>query len=154
MGRDRNRAGDQMKRVGGRAALVGRAFARSVVLGITAVALVATAAVADDIDADADADALATPHQNTSSANQAAGTTASYSLSALIDETGNTTDNVFPGSLVVTITRSGAWLAASAGTPASFTFTSYDVSQSGTISVTVPECTTVGTQSTVSATLT
>jgi hypothetical protein len=132
--------------------MFGKRFSRALAVTTVASLVMATAAFADDLDADADALATAVPHPNGLTANQQPGTTATYDLSALVDETGNPTDNVFPGSLVVTIARSGDWLAG--GSPASFTFTAYDTNAAGTIQVTVPCGTTAGTSEIMSAVLT
>jgi hypothetical protein len=125
-------------------------------LAVTAVAslVMATVAFADDLDADADALATAVPHPNGLEASQQPGTTMAYNLSALIDETGNPGDDVFPGSLVVSIARTGAWLATDAGAPASFAFSAYDTNAAGTIRVTVPCGSAPGTSETMSAVLT
>ena len=113
------------------------------------VVLGAGVAWADQINGDADSDAVASPHGNSVSANQAEGTTVAYSLSALIKETGNDNDDVFDGpsdSVTVTIGRSGDWLnSTDGGSNFASAFTSYDASQSGTIRITVPACTAVGT---------
>jgi hypothetical protein len=54
---------------------------------------------------------LTAPHGNSSSHSQQPGTTVAYSFSAYINETGNASDDVFPGTLPVTVNRSGDWLA-------------------------------------------
>jgi len=99
-------------------------------------------ALADSISGDTDALALAVPHANNLSATQNGGTTASYDFSAVINNTGNTSNDVFPGTVVVTITRAGGWLAS--GSPSSFSFTAYATSQVGTVNITVP-CGSAGT---------
>lgn len=76
----------------------------------------------------------------------------SYEFGAWIKETGNSTDDVFPATLDVTITRSGDWLAAPAGTPGKFTFDAYNVQQTGTIVMNVP-CDTPGTMKEMTANL-
>lgn len=130
----------------------------SLVLGtlLAALTLVAVAA-ADQIDADADALSTSTPQGNSAAANQQPGTTVEYDLSASIDETGNATDDVFKNAgdtVDVTITRSGAWLASPAGSPASFSFTAYGVNQAGKIGITVPCGTSAGAMEEMSAVLT
>lgn len=134
--------------------MFGKRFSRALAVTTVASLVMATAAFADDLDADADALATAVPHPNGLTANQQPGTTVAYDLSALVDETGNATDDVFPGSVVVTIARSGAWLASDAGTPASFTFTNYNTNAAGTIRVKVPCGTGAGTSEVMSAVLT
>lgn len=102
---------------------------------------VTNAAIADVLTADVDADAVASPHGNGLDADQVAGTTVAYDLSALIRETGNSNDDVFAGAndtVTVAIARSGDWLDAGVGSPSSFVFTAYEASQSGTIRITVP----------------
>lgn len=99
-------------------------------------------ALADSISGDTDALALAVPHANNLSATQNGGTTASYDFSAVINNTGSTSNDVFPGTVVVTITRAGGWLAG--GSPSSFSFTAYATPQVGTVSITVP-CGSAGT---------
>jgi HYR domain len=101
-------------------------------------AVPAVAAIADQLQADADALALDSPHANQVSATQNPGTTVAYDFSAYIKETGNASDNVFPGTVPVSISRSGDWLASSPGTPSSFSFTSYNTAQAGKINITVP----------------
>lgn len=118
-------------------------FRKTVSAIITAGLLTAMtgSATADTITGDVDADAVASPHANTLSANQAAGTTAEYNLSALIKQTGNANDDVFDkagDTVTVSIARSGAWLATDGGSPASFLFSTYNASQSGTIRIAVP----------------
>lgn len=115
-------------------------------------------AQADDINADVDADAVATPHGNGLNANQEAGTTVEYGLSALIRNSQNNNDDVFPATgpaqtVTVDIARSGAWLNTSnGGSPAAMTFSTYNASQSGIIRISVPASAT-GSQ-TMSAVLT
>jgi len=105
-------------------------------------ATVAGSALADGLNGDADA--LSTGvggHGNNRNANQQAGTTVEYDLSAHVSSGGSASNAVFknPGDEVtVPITRSGDWLAAPAGSPASFIFTHYEVSQAGKIRITVP----------------
>jgi hypothetical protein len=122
------------------------------VLAIPAVAL------ADGLEADADDLVAATPHGNNASADQQPGTTVYYDFSAQIKNTGNVNNDVFPGTVNVSIARAGDWLAGSAGTPNSFNFSAYDSPQAGEIGVTVP-CnanTTAGSadSKTITATLT
>lgn len=102
-------------------------------------------ALADNLVADADALATSPPSPNGVTATQQAGTTVDYDLSAYVKETGNANDDVFPGSVSVTITRSGAWLALDSGLPAAFTFNGYNANQAGKIRITVP-CDATGTQ--------
>jgi hypothetical protein len=122
------------------------------------VLLGASNAWADALRADADALATNTPNGNELTANQPRGSTVAYDLSAYIAETGNATDDVFPAgasnSLVATIARSGVWLDASAGTPATFTFTGYQANQAGTIRVTVPCAAATGAIETATAVIT
>lgn len=113
---------------------------------------------ADGLQADADSLASGTgDHGNSMSANQAEGTTVAYDLSALIEDTGNANNDVFPTTsnqtVSVTIVRAGSWLSSSTGSPDSWTFSSYGVSQNGQIRVSVPACTPVGTTQTMTATL-
>jgi hypothetical protein len=130
----------------------------SLVLGTLLAALVLVAvAAADQLDADVDAFSTSPPQGNAVAANQQPGTTVEYDLSASIDETGNATDDVFKNAgdtVDVTITRSGAWLASLAGSPASFSFTAYDVNQAGKIRITVPCGTSAGTKQEMRALLT
>jgi hypothetical protein len=133
--------------------MFGKRFSRALAVTTVASLVMATAALADDLDADADALATFVPHSNGLVANQQPGTTVAYDLSALVDETGNANDDVFPGSLVVAIARNGDWLATDPGSPASFTFTAYDTNAAGKIRVTVPCGTTAGTSEIMSAVL-
>jgi PKD domain len=130
----------------------------SLVLGTAAAALALSAvASADQLDADADSLSTTTPQANSLTANQQPGTTVEYDLSASVDETGNSTDDVFQvaGDTVdVTIARNGDWLASPAGTPASFTFTSYNANQAGKIRITVPCGTSAGTSRSMAAVVT
>ena len=96
-----------------------------------------TGAFADQIVADADALILGSPHGNSQSATQAVGTTHAYDFSAAIRETGNATDNVFPGAVSVSIAKSGDWVG-SGGTAGPWVFTGYESGQAGTINITVP----------------
>ena len=119
--------------------------------------IVVGVAAADQIDADADALATSPPAGNGATANQQPGATVEYDLSATIDETGNATDDVFAAAgdnVGVTITRSGSWLASPAGSPASFTFTTYNTNQAGKIRIAVPCGTSAGTVRVMSAVLT
>src|SRR5215204_6589063 len=95
------------------------------------------AAFADQLAADADSLVLAAPHGNSVPANQAVGTTASYDFSAVINDTGNTSNDVFPGNVSVTISRAGDWVAAG-GTAGPWAFTAYGAPQAGTIAIAVP----------------
>jgi hypothetical protein len=125
---------------------------RKVVVLIAVLALLAVplVALADSISGDADALVLQTPHTNSLSATQNGGTTVSYPFSAVINNTGNSSNDVFPGSVVVSISRDGNWL--SGGTPTSFTFTAYDSPQSGEVEITVP-CGSVGRSETTTVDL-
>jgi len=141
----------------------------SLILGTLLAALMVVAvASADQLEADADAAVEAVPHGNSASATQSAGTTVAYDFSAQIVNTppnsGASDNDVFetagtcttaPCAVTVTITRSGDWLASSpdAGTPASFSFTSYLAPQDGTIRVTVPSGMPCGTTKTMTAAL-
>lgn len=98
--------------------------------------LMATGALADAITADADALVLNTPHPNNVDATQAGGTTVSYPFSAAIANTGNDKNDVFPGSVTVTITKAGDWLSGE--TSGEWTFTAYDAAQVGAIEIFVP----------------
>jgi hypothetical protein len=131
-----------------------RVLSRATALAATALLLSTSVVWADQLNADADALVVSAPHGNGLTANQQIGMTVSYDLSALISETGNTTNDVFPGSVVVTITRSGTWLAASAGAPAAFQFTAFDAPQAGTIRITVPCTATASDTATMTAVLT
>jgi hypothetical protein len=134
--------------------MFGKRFSRAMAITTVASLVMATAALADNLEADADALATSSPAGNALNANQQPGTTVSYDLSAAIKETGNANDDVFPGSVVVTVARSGDWLAADAGAPASLSLTAYDTNAAGTIRVTVPCGTTPGTVEAMSAVLT
>jgi hypothetical protein len=126
-------------------------------LTVLAAFIVVGVAAADQIDADADALATSPPQGNGVTANQQPGTTVEYDLSAAIDETGNATDDVFVNvgdKVDVTIARTGSWLASPAGSPASFTFTTYNTNQAGKIRIAVPCGTSAGTVRTMSAVLT
>lgn len=112
--------------------------------------LVTSFAFADAITADADALVLAGPHPNGVTANQDGGTTVSYDFSAAILETGNATNDVFPGSVSVTISMSGAWL--SGGTSGPWTFTAFNSAQVGKIDITIP-CGSAGTTQTMTINL-
>ncbi len=107
-----------------------------------AVALSASAALADGVRADADNDALSSPTANTIVRNQQVGTTVNYPFSVLVFDAPGRTDNVFanPGDTVrVGITRSGPWVASPAGSPAdAITLTDYLQNGTGTIAIAVP----------------
>jgi hypothetical protein len=107
-----------------------------------AVALSASAALADAVQGDADDDALSTPRVNLVIANQQVGTTMEYPFSILVTDTGGRTDNVFAraGDTVrVGITRSGPWLASPAGSPANeIILSNYLENGTGTIAIAVP----------------
>ena len=107
-----------------------------------AVALTASAALADGIRGDADDDSISPPFDNTLVANQGVGTTVEYSFSLMVIRTGLTSTKVFvnPSDTVqVDITRTGEWLAAPAGSPSdSFTLSNYLENGTGTIAITVP----------------
>src|SRR3954453_13807202 len=94
-----------------------------------AVALSASAALADGVKGDADNDALSSPTLNTIVRNQQVGTTVEYPLSILVNDTPPASNNVFAGpddTVRVGITRSGPWLASPAGSPAdSITLSNY-----------------------------
>jgi hypothetical protein len=130
----------------------------SLILGVAITALIVVGvAAADQLVADADALSTSTPAGNSLNANQQPGTTVEYDLSASINETGNATDDVFKSAgdtVNATITRGGAWLASPAGSPASFSFTSYDVNQAGKVRITVPCGTSAGTEQAMTAVLT
>jgi len=134
-----------------------RGKAKLLVLAFAVVLAVPAIALADTLNADADGDALATPNGNGTTANQAPGTTEPYPFSAYIKETGNALDDVFPGTVNVSITRGGEWLATDttgAGSPSSFSFTSYGAAQNGTVRITVPSGTPVCTTKQVTVKLT
>jgi len=109
---------------------------------IAAIALTATAALADALQGDADNDALSAPRVNTISRNQDVGTTVEYPFSVLVTDTAPSTNNVFAraGDTVrVAISRSGAWLASPAGSPANaITLSNYLENGTGTIAIAVP----------------
>ena len=109
---------------------------------IAAIALTATAALADALQGDADNDALSAPRVNTITRNQDVGTTVEYPFSVLVTDTAPSTNNVFAraGDTVrVAITRSGAWLASPAGSPANaLTLSNYLENGTGTIAIAVP----------------
>jgi hypothetical protein len=107
-------------------------------------------ALADSISGDADALVLETPHANSLTATQNGGTTVAYDFSAVIKNTGNIGNDVFPGSVTASITRGGAW--QNGGSPASFTFTEYDVPKAGVVEITVP-CGSAGTTKTMTVDL-
>ncbi len=134
--------------------MFGKRFSRALAVTTVASLIMATAAFADQLEADADALATAAPAANALSANQQPGTTVAYDLSAAIKETGAAANKVFPGTVQVTITRSGDWLAVDPGAPASFSFTAYDTNAAGTIRVTVPCGTVASTSKVMSAVLT
>ena len=121
------------------------------VAAVTALLLATGSAVAysDTLSADADSLASDTPHGNSLTVGQAVGTTVSYPFSAIIKDTGAEKNTVFPGTVVVSITRAGAWLVSSASSPDTFTFTdTYNTDEVGTISIAVP-CDAVGTAKTM-----
>jgi Thrombospondin type 3 repeat len=107
-----------------------------------AVALSASAALADAVQGDADDDALSAPRGNLVIANQQVGTTVEYPFSILVTDTAGTTNNVFKraGDTVrVGISRSGPWLASPAGSPADdLTLSNYLENGAGTIAIAVP----------------
>jgi hypothetical protein len=114
-----------------------------VTLAVTAViALSASAALADAVRGDADNDALSSPTLNTVTRNQQVGTTFDYPFSILVTDTAPSTNNVFANAgdtVSVAITRSGAWLASPAGSPASaITLSNYLENGTGTIAIAVP----------------
>ena len=111
-----------------------------VTLAVTAaIALTATAALADALQGDADNDALSAPRVNTITRNQDVGTTVEYPFSVLVTDTAPSTNNVFAraGDTVrVAISRSGAWLASPAGSPANaLTLSNYLENGTGTIAI-------------------
>ena len=115
-------------------------------LALIAAMLVTSLVLADSISGDADALVLETPHSNSLSVIQNGGTTVSYPFSAVINNTGNSANDVFVSSgdsVIVTISKAGGWL--SGGTTGLWTFTSYDSAQAGTVEITVP-CGSVGTE--------
>jgi hypothetical protein len=130
----------------------------SLILGtVTAALILVGVAAADQLVADADALSTSPPAGNGLNANQQPGTTVEYDLSASVNATGNATDDVFKNAgdtVDVTITRSGAWLASPAGSPASFSFTAYDVNQAGKVRITVPCGTSASTEQEMTALLT
>jgi hypothetical protein len=109
---------------------------------IAAIALTATAALADALQGDADNDALSAPRLNTITRNQDVGTTVEYPFSVLVTDTAPSTNNVFAraGDTVrVAISRSGPWLASPAGSPTNaITLSNYLENGTGTIAVAVP----------------
>jgi len=117
-------------------------FFNALSLAVIMAMLITSLALADSISADADSLVLETPHANSLSTTQNAGTTVIYPFSAVINNTGGTGNDVFPGSVAVSISRSGGWLGD--GTPSTFTFSSYDTPQVGGIEVAVP-CGSIGT---------
>jgi len=134
--------------------MFGKRLSRALAVTTVASLVMATTAFADNLEADADALATSSPAGNALNATQQPGTTVAYDLSATIKETGNADNDVFPGTVAVTITRSGDWLAADPGTPMSFSIAGYDTNSAGTIRVTVPCGTAAGTLETMSAVLT
>jgi hypothetical protein len=112
-----------------------------------------SAALADQINGDADALATAGPFPNGLTASQQVGTTKAYDFSAVIKNTGNAANDVFPGTVTAQVSASGAWLTAP--TPLSvsaLTFASYDVNSAGKVSITVP-CSGSGVVSVATVTL-
>ena len=134
--------------------MFGKRFSRALAVTTVASLIMATAAFADQLEADADALATAAPAPNALNANQQPGTTVAYDLSAAVKQTGADANKVFPGTVQVTIARSGDWLAADPGAPASFSFTGYDTNAAGSIRVTVPCGTVAETSKVMSAILT
>ena len=132
-----------------------RILGRATAIGMSLLMLSTSAVFADQIVADRDALSTDSSAGNSLNANQQPGTTVAYDLSAHVKDTGNTTNNVFPGTVTATIARSGAWLDGSdAGSPASFAFTAYDQNHAGTIRVTVPCDTAAGTTEQMTAEIT
>lgn len=125
-------------------------FSIAMSLAVILAMLLTSLALADGITADADALVLSTPHPNGVTTTQNSGTTVSYDFSAVISNTGGSGNDVFPGSVGVTITKAGAWL--SGGTSGPWTFTDYNVPQAGTIQITVP-CGSQGTNQTMTVDL-
>jgi len=107
-------------------------------LAIAMLVVLPFAAFADGIEADADDLVAESPHGNSTVASQQAGTTVEYDFSSQIKNTGNSSNDVLPGTVTVTIARSGDWLDSSAGSPPSFSFTAYDTPAAGTIRISVP----------------
>lgn len=125
-------------------------------MALVLVLLMGAVAWADQITGEADGDILAAPHGATSNHTQQPGTTVTYSFSAMIKETGNANDDVFPGTLPVSVTRSGDWLdAGDAGGPSALSFDGYNEAnaKTGTLRVTVPCGTASDTMRTMTATL-
>ena len=118
-------------------------------LAVIMAMIVTSLVLADGFSADADAFVFDAPHANSYSATQNGGTSASYDFSAYIKDTGNVNDNVFPGTVTVTVTRSGDW--ASGGTN-SFALTEYVTPGAGTIEINVP-CGSEGTNQTMKVSL-
>ena len=115
-------------------------FINALSLALIVAMLFTSVALADALIGDALSTAPGTA-DNTSQT-VAGGDTVTYQFGALISNTGGSADNVFPGTLNVDITRSGAWL--SGGTPNSLSFSSYGTTQTGTIVISVP-CNSQGT---------
>ena len=114
---------------------------RRTAVAATAALMVAAggaAAYADGLVADADAFVTQSPNGNGAEADQTVGTTEEYDFSALVKNTGNENNDVFPGTVVVSITRGGPWLNAQGGSPASFNFSGYETPQAGKVRISVP----------------
>jgi hypothetical protein len=123
------------------------------IMALTAALLLAVTsiALADQLSGDADSLVLETPHANELTATQNSGTSVSYDFSAVINNTGNSSNDVFPGSVSVAIAMSGDW--KSGGTSGPFVFAAYDTPQAGTITIDVP-CGAEGTIKTMTVVLT
>jgi hypothetical protein len=110
-----------------------------ITLALVLTIIVSIVALADNIGADADALVLNTPHSNNVTATQASGTTVSYDFSAVINNTGNSSNDVFKNSgdsVSVSITKGGDWL--NGGTSGPWSFTAYDAPKAGKITISVP----------------
>lgn len=123
------------------------------------VVLGAGVALADQITADADISAAAGAGSasNSVTANQAEGTTVAYPISALIKRTGQSSDDVFRTAgdkVTVSIQRSGDWVNATDPGTDFVDFTAYDTSQSASVRISVPACTTAGVTKRMDVTLT
>lgn len=118
-------------------------FSIAMSLAVILAMLVTSLALADTLNGDA----LVVQSGTQDVINQvvSGGDTINYEFGAWIAETGNVNDDVFTSgaSLNVNITRTGDWLDASSGSPNSFTFTTYNVQQTGNIAISVP-CDSVG----------
>jgi hypothetical protein len=125
-------------------------FSSALSLALIVAMLFTSVGLADGLAADADDLVLVAPNGNNLTVTQASGTTVSYDFSATIKNTGNAANDVFPGTVTVSISSSGNWVS-NLSDP-SFAFIGYLEPQTGEVTVTVP-CGSFGTSQVITVSL-